>query len=135
AARSKNIRIQIAAFVASFHDPLRLAEDVAVVDRISGGRLDLIVTNGYVGHEFAMFDRPLNERGKRTTGMVKTMRAAWSGEPFEYRGRTVRVTPTPHQPGGPKISMGGSTEGSARRAARLGDGYMPSSPELWEFYR
>ena len=55
AARSQNIRIQIAAIVASFHDPLRLAEDVAVVDLISGGRLDLVVTNGYVGREFAMF--------------------------------------------------------------------------------
>jgi alkanesulfonate monooxygenase SsuD/methylene tetrahydromethanopterin reductase-like flavin-dependent oxidoreductase (luciferase family) len=135
AARTRNIRINIAALVASFHDPLRLAEDIAVVDRISGGRLDVIVTNGYVAGEFAMFGRPMNERVKRTTETVETLRKAWTGEPFDFRGRTVRVTPTPHQEGGPSISMGGSSEPAARRAARLGDGYMPSSPELWDFYR
>lgn len=135
AARSRNIRIQIAAMVAALHDPLRLAEDLAVVDLISGGRLDLVITNGYVASEFAMFDRSLSERVKRTTELVGVLRDAWTGEPFEYGGRAVRVTPAPHQEGGPKIAMGGSTEPAARRAARLGDGFMPSTPELWEFYR
>ena len=55
AARTTNIRINLAALVASFHDPLRLAEDIAVVDLLSEGRLDLVLTNGYVGEEFAMF--------------------------------------------------------------------------------
>jgi alkanesulfonate monooxygenase SsuD/methylene tetrahydromethanopterin reductase-like flavin-dependent oxidoreductase (luciferase family) len=135
AARSKSIRIQIAAMVASFHDPLRLAEDIAVVDLISGGRLDLVVTNGYVADEFAMFDRKLSERAKRTVETVETLRQAWTGEPFEFRGRTVRVTPTPTRPGGPTLWLGGSSEVAARRAARIGDGFMPSTPELWEFYR
>jgi alkanesulfonate monooxygenase SsuD/methylene tetrahydromethanopterin reductase-like flavin-dependent oxidoreductase (luciferase family) len=135
AARTRNIRIQIAALVASFHDPLRLAEDAAVVDLISGGRLDLVVTNGYVGSEFTMFDKSLGERAKRTTETVKVLREAWQGKPFEFRGRTVRVTPQPFQPNGPSITMGGSTEPAARRAARLGDGFMPSTPELWEHYR
>jgi alkanesulfonate monooxygenase SsuD/methylene tetrahydromethanopterin reductase-like flavin-dependent oxidoreductase (luciferase family) len=135
AARTKQVRIYIAAMVASFHDPLRLAEDIAVVDQISGGRLDLVITNGYVASEFAMFDRSLRERPSRTTELVETLRQAWTGEPFEFRGRTVQVTPAPCQPGGPKITMGGSTEVAARRAARLGDGYMPSTPELWAFYR
>src|SRR5690606_13121674 len=66
AARTKQIRINIAALVASFHDPIRLAEDIAVVDCISGGRLDVVVTNGYVDSEFAMFDRSLSERPQRT---------------------------------------------------------------------
>ncbi|HVM66031.1 MAG TPA: LLM class flavin-dependent oxidoreductase [Acidimicrobiales bacterium] len=135
AARTTSIRINIAALVASFHDPLRLAEDIAAVDLISGGRLDIVITNGYVGSEFAMFDRPLSERARRTTELVQTLRKAWTGEPFEYRGRTARVTPRPAQPGGPKITMGGSTEAAARRAARIGDGFMPSSPELWDYYR
>jgi alkanesulfonate monooxygenase SsuD/methylene tetrahydromethanopterin reductase-like flavin-dependent oxidoreductase (luciferase family) len=135
AARTQNVRIQIAAIVAAFHDPLRLAEDIAVVDQISGGRLDLVVTNGYVSSEFAMFGRELSERPQRTVEVVETLRQAFAGEPFEFRGRTVRVTPGPHQPGGPTLWMGGSSEVAARRAARLGDGYMPSSPELWEFYR
>lgn len=135
AARTKQIRINIAAIVASFHDPIRLAEDMAVVDCISGGRLDVVITNGYVDSEFAMFDCSLSERPKRTTEMVKTLRQAWTGEPFEFRGRTVCVTPRPHQEGGPKITMGGSSEPAARRAARLGDNYMPSTPGLWDFYR
>ncbi len=135
AARTSSVRINIAALVASLHDPLRLAEDIAVVDLISGGRLDVVITNGYVASEFAMFDRSLRERAARTTELVATLRKAWTGEPFDYRGRTARVTPRPAQPGGPKITMGGSTEAAARRAARVGDGFMPSSPELWEHYR
>jgi alkanesulfonate monooxygenase SsuD/methylene tetrahydromethanopterin reductase-like flavin-dependent oxidoreductase (luciferase family) len=135
AARTQTMRVQIAALVASFHDPLRLAEDIAVVDLISGGRLDVVITNGYVASEFAMFGRPLAERAARTTEVVRTLREAWSGETFAFRGRDARVTPSPAQPGGPKIAMGGSTEAAARRAARVGDGFLPSSPELWEHYR
>jgi alkanesulfonate monooxygenase SsuD/methylene tetrahydromethanopterin reductase-like flavin-dependent oxidoreductase (luciferase family) len=135
AARTEQIRINIAAIVASFHDPLRLAEDIAVVDCIANGRLDVVVTNGYVDAEFAMFDRLLSERAKRTVECVETLRKAWTGEPFEHRGRTVSVTPRPHQESGPAITMGGSSEPAARRAARIGDGYMPSSPPLWDHYR
>jgi alkanesulfonate monooxygenase SsuD/methylene tetrahydromethanopterin reductase-like flavin-dependent oxidoreductase (luciferase family) len=135
AARTERIRLRIAAIVAAFHDPLRLAEDAAVVDLISGGRLDLVITNGYVGREFAMFDRQVSERAQRTSETVVTLRQAWSGEPFEFRGRSVRLTPTPHQDGGPQIGMGGSSEPAARRAARLGDDFMPSTPELWDVYR
>src|SRR5438067_245360 len=64
AARTSRIAIGVNAMVASFHDPLRLAEDVAVVDLISNGRFMLTVTNGYVGYEFEMFDRPIGERAK-----------------------------------------------------------------------
>ena len=48
AARTTNIRFNIAAMVAPFHDPLRLAEDIAVVDHLTRGRLDVIITGGYV---------------------------------------------------------------------------------------
>src|SRR5579864_9052810 len=130
ASRTRTIRINVAALVASFHDPLRLAEDIAIVDLISKGRVDIVVTNGYVASEFAMFDRPLSGRVARTTEVVRTLRDAWTGEPFEFRGRTVRITPRPAQSGGPPIAMGGSTEAAARRAARLGDGFLPSSPDL-----
>lgn len=135
AARTERIRIQVAALVASFHDPLRLAEDLAVVDLISGGRLDVVIANGYVPEEFAMFGASPGERVRRTTEMVETLKRAWTGEPFEFRGRTARVTPRPHQGGGPAITLGGSSEPAARRAARIGDGFMPSTPELWDFYR
>lgn len=135
AARTERLRIQIAAIVASFHDPLRLAEDLAVVDLVSEGRLDVVIANGYVGSEFAMFGRSLGERVQRTTEVVETLRAAWTGDEFVFRDRTVRVTPAPASEHGPTIMLGGSSEAAARRAARIGDGFLPSTPELWGFYR
>lgn len=135
AARTEHARIQIAALIAPFHDPLRLAEDIAVVDLLSGGRLDLVIANGYVPGEFEMFGCELSDRVKRTTETVGTLKQAWTGAPFEFRGRTVQVTPAPAQPGGPKISLGGSGPAAARRAARIADGFMPSSPAIWDVYR
>jgi alkanesulfonate monooxygenase SsuD/methylene tetrahydromethanopterin reductase-like flavin-dependent oxidoreductase (luciferase family) len=134
AARTKNIRFRVGAMQAPLHDPLRLAEDVAVVDNISGGRLDLVVTNGYVAEEFAMFERSLGERAKRTTEVVQTLKAAHTGEPFEFRGRTVRVTPPTYQQPF-QVGLGGSAEPAAKRAARIADSFMPSNADLWEVYR
>lgn len=135
AGRTSNAVITVAALVAPFHDPLRLAEDAAVVDLISGGRLVLIIGGGYLPSEFAMFDVPMNERPKRVRETFATLRAAWTGEPFEYRGRTVQITPTPTNPGGPMLLMGGTSEGAARRAARIADGFVPTEPACWDHYR
>ena len=66
---------------------------------------------------------------------MATLKAAFTGEPFEFRGRTVRVTPAPVHPGGPPVVLGGSSEPAARRAARIADGFIPSEPDVWEFYR
>lgn len=134
AARTSRVRIQVAALVAPFYDPLRLAEDIAVVDQLSAGRLDVIVTNGYVPGEFEMLGVPLRERARRTTEVIEVLRQAWTGEPFPYRGRTVHVTPTPYQTGGPAITLGGSSEAAARRAARIADGFLPSTPDVWQHY-
>ncbi len=135
AARTTSVRFLVAALIAPFHDPLQLAEEMVVLDHLSRGRADLIVAGGYVHEEFAMFDVPMRERGERVTETVATLKAAFTGEPFTYRGRTVRVTPAPFRPGGPTISLGGSSEAAARRAARIADGFVPSVPEVWEFYR
>jgi len=135
AARTTNVRFIVAALIAPFYDPLRLAEDLVVLDHLSQGRVDLVVAAGYVREEFAMYGVPMNERGKRVTEVVKTLKAAFTGEPFAFRGRTVHVTPAPYRTGGPSISLGGSSEAAARRAARIADGFLPSVPEVWEFYR
>ena len=135
AARTTNVRFTIAALIAPFHDPLRLAEDLIVLDILSRGRVDLIVAGGYVHEEFAMFDVPMSVRGKRVAETVAVLRAAFSGKPFEYQGRTVHVTPEPFQPDGPSISLGGSSKPAALRAARIADGFVPSVPEVWTFYR
>jgi alkanesulfonate monooxygenase SsuD/methylene tetrahydromethanopterin reductase-like flavin-dependent oxidoreductase (luciferase family) len=135
AARTENVRFMVAALIAPFYEPIRLAEDLVVLDHLSRGRVDLVVAGGYVHEEFEMFGVPMNERAKRVTETVATLKAAFTGEPFEYRGRTVQVTPAPYRPGGPTITLGGSSEKAARRAARIADGFMPSVPEVWEFYR
>ncbi len=135
AARTKVARIQISALIAPFHDPLRLAEDIAVVDLVSNGRLDLVIANGYVPGEFEMFGRALSDRVKLTVETIATLQQAWTGEPFEFRGRTVRVLPTPAQPGGPPIRLGGSGPKAAKRAAHIADGFMPSDGSIWDVYR
>ncbi|MFP3907672.1 MAG: LLM class flavin-dependent oxidoreductase [Acidimicrobiales bacterium] len=136
AARTERVGIAVSALATPFYDPIRLAEDLAVIDNLSGGRLSVILGGGYLSHEFDMFGVPSNERGARVEQAVETMRKAWTGEPFEYEGRTIpRVTPVPDRPGGPTLILGGSSDAAARRAARLGLGYVPSTPESWEAYR
>jgi alkanesulfonate monooxygenase SsuD/methylene tetrahydromethanopterin reductase-like flavin-dependent oxidoreductase (luciferase family) len=135
AARTKTMRIRIAAVLPALYHPLRLAEEAAVVDNISNGRLDLVVTNGYVPSEYEMFDEHISNRVKRTVEAVRVLRQAFTGEPFEFRGKTVRVTPTPVQKPGVPIWLGAASEGAARRAARIADMLLPSYPELWDVYR
>ena len=81
-----------------------------------------------------MYDVPMQQRPGRVREVIQTVRAAFTGEPFEYRGRTVHVTPAPFSPAIP-ILLGGSSEGAARRAARIADGFVPTSARVWEFYR
>jgi alkanesulfonate monooxygenase SsuD/methylene tetrahydromethanopterin reductase-like flavin-dependent oxidoreductase (luciferase family) len=135
ASRTERLRIRISALVLPLHDPLRVAEDAAVLDQLSDGRLDLVLVAGFRPPEYAMFGRTLAGRGKVLEEGVATLRKAWSGEPFDYEGRTVRVTPRPRQPSGPPILLGGSSAAAARRAARIGDGFVPSIPELYDSYR
>ncbi len=135
AARTTTVRFSIAALVAPFHHPLRLAEDLIVLDILSRGRVDLIIGGGYVPEEFDLFGVDMRERPRRVTETVRTLRSAFGGEPFEFRGRRVRLTPAPSSPGGPPILLGGSSEAAARRAARIADGFVPSSPEVWDPYR
>jgi alkanesulfonate monooxygenase SsuD/methylene tetrahydromethanopterin reductase-like flavin-dependent oxidoreductase (luciferase family) len=124
ALRTKAIRIQ-PVVTLTLYDPLHLAEDVAVLDLLSGGRIDLVVAAGYRPSEFAMFGRSMSQRAALMEEGVPALRRAWTGEPFEFRGETVLVTPRPLQAGGPRIIMTGDTRAAAERAARLGDDYMP----------
>ena len=135
AARTTNVRFAIAALIAPFYDPIRLAEDAVVLDHLSRGRVDLVVGGGYVREEFAMYGVPMKERVARVVEVVSTLKGAFTGLPFEFRDRTVQVTPAPYRDGGPAVMLGGSSEAAARRAARIADGFMPSVPAVWEFYR
>jgi alkanesulfonate monooxygenase SsuD/methylene tetrahydromethanopterin reductase-like flavin-dependent oxidoreductase (luciferase family) len=134
-ARTTKVQLWVSALIAPFYDPLRLAEDLLVLDHISRGRVGLVVAGGYVPEEFELHGVPMNERARRVTEAVKTIKAAFTGEPFEFRGRSVHLTPGPYQAGGPTLLLGGTSETAARRAARIADGFVPSTHDVWDFYR
>jgi alkanesulfonate monooxygenase SsuD/methylene tetrahydromethanopterin reductase-like flavin-dependent oxidoreductase (luciferase family) len=124
AGRTRKLKIQIAALIVPLHDPIRLAEDMAVLDIASAGRVSYVVAVGYRAEEYAMFGRELKARGRRMDESLETLRRAWTGEPFDYQGRPVRVTPVPATPGGPSLLMGGNSQAAVRRAARFGLGFL-----------
>ena len=135
ASRTKNLRITIGALIAPLHDPIRVAEDMAMLDVICNGRLIPIFGAGYVVSEFATFGVPMRGRGRLVEETVRVLEKAWTGKPFEYRGATVRVTPRPVQQPRPPILLGGSSNVAARRAARIADGFLPSEPKFFDVYR
>jgi len=137
AARTRSLPIQVAALLVPLHDPIELAEQMAVLDILSQGRVSYICGLGYRPEEYAMFGRSLRGRGRRMEESLETLRKAWTGEPFQFRGRRVCVTPRPQTPGGPPLLLGGNSPAAVRRAARLGLGMITQGgdPSLAELYR
>jgi alkanesulfonate monooxygenase SsuD/methylene tetrahydromethanopterin reductase-like flavin-dependent oxidoreductase (luciferase family) len=134
AARTERVRLRLSALVLPLHDPIRVAEDVAVLDQISRGRIELVIAGGFLPSEFEMFGRSLAERGRRVEEGVALLKQAWTGESFRHQGRSVRVTPRPVQRPHPPILLGGSSAAAARRAARIADGFVPVVPEVMPAY-
>lgn len=124
AARTKKIRIGTGVLLMPLHDPVRIAEDAAVVDLISGGRLILGLGLGYRPEEFAGFGRSLKERKGRMEESIEILNKSWMDEPFDHNGKyykleNINVTPKPVQRPIP-IWIGAFTEPAIRRAARIG---------------
>jgi len=134
AARTENLRLMLAVLLMPLHDPLRVAEDVAVLDLISGGRVDLVLGLGYAKQDFENFGIEPKGRGKYLEQGVEVLKNAWTGDWFEYQGRRVRVTPKPAQQPRPGILLGGNTAVAAKRAARIADGFVPGNPEAYGHY-
>ena len=111
------VPITVAALLVPLHDPVRLAEDMAVLDVVSRGRVAYVAGLGYRSEEYAMFGRSLAERGRRMDECLTVLQRALTGEEFAYDGRTVRVTPQPITAGGPLLLYGGGSPAAARRAA------------------
>ena len=132
--RTSLLRVHFSALIAVLHHPLRLAEDLAILDLVSGGRIEMTLGIGYRPHEYEMFGVRKSQRVRILEETIEVLEQAWTGEPFDFRGTTVQVRPTPVQQPRPPIYIGGSTEASAYRAARLGDGYLPAGTGLWEVY-
>src|ERR671922_2791863 len=127
AAATDRVQLGTGVMLVPFHDPLRLAEDAAVVDQISGGRLILGLGLGWREEEFRMFDVPVRERVSRTSETVQILRKAWTGDRFSHDGRmfrfdAVKVTPAPARVPGPPIYLGGFVEEAVRPAGGVGAG-------------
>jgi alkanesulfonate monooxygenase SsuD/methylene tetrahydromethanopterin reductase-like flavin-dependent oxidoreductase (luciferase family) len=130
AARTSRIRISTDVALAPFHHPLKLAEDVAVLDNLSGGRMELGLGMGYASHEFRAFGIPRAERVSRTEETIEILKLALSGEPVRFAGKRfqvdgVRVFPRPAQAGGVPLWLAAQSEAGARRAARFGLNLLP----------
>ncbi|HEY3723573.1 MAG TPA: LLM class flavin-dependent oxidoreductase [Acidimicrobiia bacterium] len=136
AGRTERIPLLISAVVVPLHDPVRLAEQLAVLDHATGGRIWTVAGAGYRPEEFEMAGADLRRRGKLLEEYVGVMLQAWTGEPFEWQGRTIQVTPKPFSQPHPTILVGGGVEAAARRAARLRLPMMPMNedPRLAEWY-
>jgi probable F420-dependent oxidoreductase len=144
AARTTRLEIGTGVMLAPFHNPLRIAEDAAVVDNISGGRLNLGLGLGWAPEEYRMFGAPQKGRGKLLSEFAQILKRAWTQDRFSFSGDhfaydDISITPKPARAGGPLIWLGGSADAALRRSALYGDGYFPPSgagfdalPELAE---
>lgn len=136
ATRTERANIGVMALLVSLYDPIRLAEDIAVIDLLSRGRFTFVAGLGYRELEFHVTNKPFAERGQWMDHVLETLLQAWGDEPFDYRGRTVNVTPKPFSRPHPMFLVGGMSKPAARRAARLGLPFAPplADPELEAYY-
>jgi alkanesulfonate monooxygenase SsuD/methylene tetrahydromethanopterin reductase-like flavin-dependent oxidoreductase (luciferase family) len=134
--RTKTIGVTISALLLPLHDPVRVAEDLAVLDLASGGRLTTVLGIGYRPEEYAAHGKDWSKRGALMDECVDVLLKAWTGEPFEYRGTTMRVTPRPVTQPHPTVLLGGTSKVALRRAARFGLPVFTAAhmPELESYY-
>ena len=119
------IRLASTVFVVAYRNPLITAKAFSTLDALSGGRAVLGVGAGHVVAEFAALGVPFEERGRLTDRAIVAIRAAFGDE---WGSGDVGQSPRPVQAGGPPIWVGGSTPPALRRAAALGDGWLPQGP-------
>ena len=129
AAVTERIELGTGVVLAPFHDPLRIAEDFAVVDQLSGGRVIAGFGVGWREEEFRQFGIEVSSRVRRLRELVDIVRLAWNEERFSYKGKifrydSVAVTPKPARV--PPILIGGFVDDAIKRAGRIGDGYISS---------
>jgi alkanesulfonate monooxygenase SsuD/methylene tetrahydromethanopterin reductase-like flavin-dependent oxidoreductase (luciferase family) len=124
AARTTRVAIGTYVLLAPFYHPLRLAEDTAVIDIISEGRLRLGIGLGYRAEEFDGFQVPRTQRLGRTLETIEILKRAWTGERFSFEGkhfqfRDVRVLPRPLSQPHPQLLWGGMAPRAIERGAEL----------------
>ncbi len=134
AARTERVRISTDIALLPLYHPIRLAEELAVLDHLSNGRMELGIGMGYVPEEFAAFGVPLKNRVSMTEEGIDILRGAWAEGPFDFDGKRysftgVDVHPKPVQPGGPPLWIAAMSTAGALRAARLGTHLLPQGKQ------
>lgn len=135
AAVTSRIRISNDIALLPLYHPVRLAEELAVLDQLSRGRMEFGIGMGYVPEEFASFGHSVRNRVSLTEEAIEILRQAWSDGPIDFVGKRykvqgVEVFPKPYQPGGPPLWIAAMKEGGARRAGRFGTHLLPQgTPE------
>lgn len=131
AALTERVTIGTAILLLPLYPPALVAKQVADLDRFTGGRVVLGVgVGGEYPQEFRAMQVPVEERGRRTDEIIPLLRRFWTATEVTHHGRyysftDVKIHPAPVQPGGPPIVVGGRREPAMRRAATLGDGWLP----------
>jgi len=127
ATRTSKILLGTDISVLPFYHPVRAAEDIALLDIMSGGRTIFGAAIGYRQPEFDLYGVGLEDRGARYVEMLKIMKALWTQEHVDYQGKFFKVVgkiePKPER--APLLWLGGWGELSLKRAAQLGDAWVP----------
>jgi len=136
AARTDRLAILLAAVVIPFWDPVRLAEDISVLDNISKGRVCYAFGIGHRAEEYEHFGIDMRQRGRLADENLTLLLRLLKGEPVSRGGRCIRVTPRCVTPGGPMILVAGGSPAAVKRAARHGLGFVSqvNSPDLKQLY-
>jgi len=136
AARTRQLAILLAAVPITFWDPVRLAEEMTVLDIISKGRVSYAFGIGHRVEEYEHFGLEMHQRGKLADDSLGLLRRLLKGDPVDHGGRRIRVTPAAATPGGPYMLVAGGSKAAARRAAKYGLGFISqtATPGLREFY-
>ncbi|KUH90663.1 LLM class flavin-dependent oxidoreductase [Mycobacterium sp. IS-1556] len=136
AARTRQLAILLAAVPITFWDPVRLAEEISVLDIISKGRVSYAFGIGHRTEEYEHFGVDMAGRGKVADESLALLRLLLAGEPVDRGGRRIHVTPAPVTVGGPLMLVAGGSKAAARRAARHGLGFIAqtASSALKELY-
>jgi alkanesulfonate monooxygenase SsuD/methylene tetrahydromethanopterin reductase-like flavin-dependent oxidoreductase (luciferase family) len=125
AAVTERVRIGFNLLLLPLHNAIRVAEDIATLDVISGGRIDVGLGQGYATHEFAGYGIPRSERLGRFVEGIEVLKGLWTQDTFSYSGRhyeidSARLVPKPVQQPMPPLWIGATTGKAVARAGRLG---------------
>jgi probable F420-dependent oxidoreductase len=139
ASVAPTLRLGTCILIVPQRNPLVLAKELATLDHLSGGRVELGLGVGWLQEEFQALGVPWERRGARNDEYVAAMRALWAGAHAEFHGEFVdfpKVTCSPRPVSGSiPITVGGDTPAAVRRAARLADGYFPGASDPAELGR